>query len=61
MNHETLNTKQIGIGEYTDISNRTHLVRHCVIENKETDDSKEKLLDELFNVFTYKPKRIKEQ
>ena len=49
----------IGIGEYTDISNRTHIVRHCVLANDEPAEKKEKLCEALAEIFTRVPKRIK--
>ena len=57
--YEVYHTNDTGIGEYTDIGKRTHIVRHCVLVNDEPAEKKEMLCEALAEIFTRVPKRIK--
>lgn len=57
--YEAYHTNDIGISKYTDISNRTHIVRHCILANDESEEKKEKLCDALAEIFTSVSKRVK--
>ncbi len=57
--YEAYHTNDIGVSKYTDISNRTHIVRHCVLANDGSAEKKEQLCDALAEVFTRVPKRVK--
>ena len=57
--YNVYNTTDIGIGKYTDIGNRTHIVRHCVLANDDSAEKKEKLCEALAEIFTRVPKRVK--
>lgn len=57
--YEAYHANDISIGTYTDISNRTHIVRHYVLENDDTSDQKEKLFERLADIFTHTQRRMK--
>ncbi len=57
--YEAYHTTDIGISKYTDISNRTHIVRHCVLANDDLTDGKEKLFESLVDIFTHTQRRKK--
>lgn len=50
--YEIPTTLNSGISRYKDFKDNEHTVFHSVIDNKD----KTKVLDELFNVFSYKRK-----
>lgn len=57
--YESYHTNDIGSSEYTDISNRTHIVRHCVLANEDLADRKEKFLERLADIFIHTQRRMK--
>lgn len=53
INLKNINTKEIGISEFTDSKSRTHIVKHSVVLTEtEKRELEEKIAEELYRIFT---------
>lgn len=53
LNFNELNTKEIGVSEFTDSKSRTHTVKHSVLLTEtEKRELEEKIAEELYHIFT---------
>ena len=54
---ECLNTNEIGISEFVDSKNHSHIVKHSIIlTDFEKRELEEKIADDLYRIFTHTKK-----